>query len=109
MTRFPAAEQRQGNLQGHPLLRFVGLDRSGARSGPVLSLGLGWGVGVMQSPLPVVTCPFSTEVRGSAGTAYITSPVADEAAAGAASLPHTSITSLQWVGPGPWVEAKPGS
>lgn len=63
----------------------------------------------MQSPLPVVTCPLSTEVRGSAGTSYITSPVADEAAAGAASLPHASITSLQWAGLGPWVETKPGS
>lgn len=63
----------------------------------------------MQRPLPAVAYPFFTEVWGSAGTSYITSPVADEAAAGTATLPHTSITSLQWAGLGLWVEANPGS
>lgn len=63
----------------------------------------------MQSSLPALTRPFLPEVWGSAGSSYITSPVADEAAAGTATLPRTSITSLQWAVLGPWVEAKPGS
>lgn len=70
------------------------------RSGPVLSQGL---------PLPALPCPALSEVWGSAGSSYITSPAVDEAAAGTATLPHTSITSLQWAVLGPWVEAKPAS